>query len=533
MLAWFCESGNRRMQHELVRKWPGRFDRRPAPASMPRHAHATLARPARPAGFRRVGRASGAVRAAFWVRVLVRSLLSLAAAPVLAADDAGVLLSLSGSNTIGQRLAPALAQAWAEQRGFRLVERQTPAFDEQVLVLAKDGVRRSIRIAAHGTGTGLADLTQGRADLWMASRAASDEEIARARSPLGRLDDPRQETVIALDGVAVIVAESHPLRSLRIDHLRAIFDGSIRDWAALGAKPGPIRVLARDDKSGTFDTFKSLVLTGTALTPRAERFESTEALAAAVSADPLAIGFVGLGGVGAARPLALAFPGMAAIAPSALGVATEDYPLARRLLLYSAAGMGAEARGFVEFAVGPAGQAIAARIGFISQQPGLFPLSPPQHAPPDYRQFTEGALRLSINLRFDDGLSYLDSKALRDLDRIAAFLRDRPRGSGRLILLGFSDAHEGNPIQAVHMAENRADYVALELGRRGIGAFRVRGIGQELPVAPNDNATGRARNRRVELWFLPAAGDAAASNPVDDRSLSAARDALPARGQGR
>ncbi|MGD9582729.1 MAG: substrate-binding domain-containing protein [Lysobacterales bacterium] len=435
-------------------------------------------------------------------------LLGLFAQAAGAGEEVRALLSLSGSNTIGQRLAPALAQAWAEQRGYRLVERQTPGFDEQLLIVAKDGVEQRIHIAAHGTGTGLAALAEGQADLWMASRAATGEEIVTTVARLGRLDDPRQENVVALDGVAVIVAAAHPLRSLSIDQLRGVFDGSIRDWAALGLRPGPIRVLARDDKSGTFDTFKSLVLTGTALSSRAERFESTEALAAAVSSDPGAIGFVGLGGVGAARALALAYPGMTAIAPGALSVATEDYPLARRLLLYSGARPSAEARDFIEFAVGPAGQAIAADIGFVSQQPGLYPLPLPAAAPPSYREFTDGALRLSINLRFGDGLSYLDSKALRDLDRIAAFLRGRPRGSGGLILLGFSDAHEGNPIQSVHMAENRADYVALELGRRGIGAYRVRGIGQALPVAPNDNARGRAKNRRVELWLKPAAGSA-------------------------
>ena len=449
------------------------------------------------------------------LRRICCGLCCLFAFPVLAGDaaDASALLTLAGSNTIGQRLAPELARAFARQRGYRIQGEETPAFDEQRLVLAKDGRSQSIYIAAHGTGTGLAALQQGQADLWMASRAASREEIAQSQAALGRLDDPGQENVIALDGVAVIVAQAHPLRSLRMDQVRGIFEGSIGNWSKLGLKPAPIRVLARDDHSGTYDTFKSIVLGGTALSARAERFESTEALALAVAGDPLAIGFVGLGGVGPARALALAYPGMAAIAPSPLAVATEDYPLARRLLLYSAARPSAVARDFLEFALGPQGQKIAAEIGFVSQEPALYEQPLPRNAPADYREFTEGALRISINLRFGDGLSYLDSKALRDLDRIAHFLRRRPRSENALILLGFSDAHEGNPIQSVHMAENRADYVALELARRGIGAERVRGIGQALPVAPNNEERGRAKNRRVELWLRPLTPVAGTSSP--------------------
>lgn len=191
------------------------------------------------------------------------------------------------------------------------------------MIRASDGV--GVELHSHGSSTGFTDLLAGRADLAMSSRPITDEE----RQRLGEV----REIVIALDGLAIIVRPSNALAQIKLRELRRVFAGEINDWSQLGGRPGRIALHARDDRSGTYDTFRSLVLGSAPLSRQAQRYESTEALAAAVARDPNAIGFVGLAGV---RALAVA-DGAQARAPSAREVAVENYALARRLFLYAPA----------------------------------------------------------------------------------------------------------------------------------------------------------------------------------------------------
>ncbi|MDZ4812960.1 MAG: phosphate ABC transporter substrate-binding/OmpA family protein [Pseudomonadota bacterium] len=431
------------------------------------------------------------------------------------AQDAPILLSLHGSNTVGQRLAPALALAWAKSEGWEVTSDESPVANERLILLRRDSESATIAIAAHGTSTGLSALVEGRADLWMASRAVLPEEVRVHARKLGRLDEPSQEHVIALDGLAIIVPPGSRLSALTLEQLRSIFLGSVTNWSKLGLPAGEIRVHARDDKSGTFDTFKSLVLQGGALDKGALRFESTEALAAAVAATPNAIGFVGLAGVGKARAIAVSDRETRPMLPAALSIATEDYVLSRRLLLYSTDAPREEVKRFVEFAQSADGQTMVSKVGFVGQGMSLHATGSAANVPEQYRELTAGALRLSVNLRFGNARSYLDSKAMRDLERIAMFLRPYQRGEQEIILIGFSDRREHNPILAQHMSNDRADYVATELAQRGVQVHRSRGLGQDLAVAGNDSEPGRSKNRRVEIWVRPkgSANPAVARKP--------------------
>ncbi len=94
------------------------------------------------------------------------------------------------------------------------------------------------------------------------------------------------EHVLGLDGIAVIVNVANSVSALQKDQLMQIFSGDVTDWSQMGASHGAIKIYARDDKSGTFDTFKTLVLGGKALAPGAQRFEDSNALSEAVASDP-------------------------------------------------------------------------------------------------------------------------------------------------------------------------------------------------------------------------------------------------------
>lgn len=421
---------------------------------------------------------------------------------------AATRVCLSGSNTVGQRLAPALAKAWAAQQGWRFEGQNTPALDELRLRFDTPKGPLVVDVLAHGTSTGFAALRDGDCDLWMASRAVREEEVQDA-ALIGPLYEAASEHVIALDGLSVIVHPANPLRALTVEQVRALFSGRVRDWSQVGGAPGPVRLHARDDRSGTFDTFKSLVMGDAPLSPAATRYESTEQLAAAVAGDPQAVGFVGLAGVGRAKPLALSERGTVPMAPTTLSVATEDYVLSRRLFLYSAARPRAEVQALIDFALGPSGQQVVADVGFIPQDIRALDQPPPAHD--EYRALVAGARRLSLNFRFGEGAAVLDNKAVEDIERLSRFMAAPRQGGHELLLIGFADRSETTPYLALSLSNDRVDLVAAELRTKGLRVARQRGLGQIAPVASNDTLQGRLRNRRVEVWMRPAtaAGSAA------------------------
>ncbi|CAI8940836.1 hypothetical protein EON09_19695 [Pseudomonas soli] len=411
-------------------------------------------------------------------------------------------LRIQGSNTIGAALGPALVRGLLQAQGASAIERQPGVSANETTLHAVDrnGLPLHIDIAAHGTSTGFAALARGEADLAAASRPISDSELQQLQA-LGNLRGAGSEQVIALDGVAVITHPDNPLAQLTTTQLAQVFSGQLQRWEQLGVPGGAIHLYARDDRSGTFETFNALVLAphNQALAPQARRFESADALAAQVMADRQAIGFSGLGTVHQTKVLAVAEGDAPALLPSRALVASEDYPLSRRLFFYLPAHATPQARALAEFAQSPAGQAIVADQGFVSQQIKPQPVPAQAGMPPRYRALASEAQRLSVNFRFQEGSASLDNKALRDVQRVGDYLRQAGKLQGKVVLVGFGDPKE-TPGRAALLSRLRAMAVRRELARAGVQARDVTGMGDELPVADNDLQQGRLRNRRVEVW---------------------------------
>lgn len=433
--------------------------------------------------------------------------LSPAAPPSAVTGRADATIRLHGSNTVGATLAPALARAFLTREGYDQIDVRDGAVAEERVISgrrAADGARLDIALAAHGTATAFQALAEGRADIGMASRPIRADERA-ATQALGDLAAEGSEYVIALDGVAVIVHPSNPLQRLSIEQIRQLFAGQVSDWSALGAPAGPVHLHARDDKSGTWDTFRALVLDKVPLAATATRHEDSRVLSDAVSADPQAIGFIGLPYVRSAKTLAVADGRAEPLRPSRFTVATEDYALSRRLHFYVARGAQPLARKLADFAVSEAGQQIAQASGFVGQVPdaedsGALALA--GEVPPEYRRLTDGARRLAVNLRFQPGVDRLDNKALRDVGRITRRLEQHRDGRAQhLMLLGFSD-NQGDRCANLTLSVQRAQAVARDLATYGVRPMVVQGYGPAAPVASNDTPAGRERNRRVEVWLL-------------------------------
>ncbi|SFI37726.1 phosphate ABC transporter substrate-binding protein, PhoT family [Pseudomonas guineae] len=420
-----------------------------------------------------------------------------------APSDSSSVLRIQGSNTIGAKLGPALVKGLFEQQGLSAIRIDAGAAENEQKISAKttDGRNMSIDVAAHGSGTGFTALADGSAELAASSRPIKDSE-ATLLLPLGDLKSASAEQIIALDGLAIILHPDNPVSALSTEQLAQVFAGEINDWAQLGAPAGAINLYARDDKSGTYDTFKELVLSanGKALASNAKRFESSEKLSDLVSQDRNGIGFIGLPYIRQAKAVAIAAGDSQPMLPSLTLIATEDYPLSRRLFFYNQPQLNNPwARALVKFAHSPRGQAIVEQSGFIAQTVQAVKITTHAHMPARYQTLAEQAQRLSVNFRFQEGSASLDNKALRDLNRLQAYLREQNKLQGKVVLVGFGDA-KADPARAELLSKLRAMAVRRELSKAGVIFRDIIGLGDELPVATNSADEGRIKNRRVEVW---------------------------------
>lgn len=444
-------------------------------------------------------------------RLLCSVLLCAAALTPAAAQN--VEVRLHGSNTLGSSLAPELLEAYARANGFVGAARVETAPEEYRIEGRDAAGRRFIGLVkAHGTSTGYADLVTGAADIWMASRPAKAAEIEGARA-IGDLAAVEQEHVVALDGLALIVHPDNPLETITASTARAIFTGTISDWSQIGGRRGTIARYGRDDKSGTFDSFKSMILNdGSALAADTRRFESSQALEKAVAADPNGIGFVGFSYVSDAKLLAVNEGGTLPLKPDRMSVATEDYLLARRLFFYVSQSANEQTRHFLDFVHGREGQAVVDRAGFVAQNIFIGDSQPLAGQPDDYYDMVAEASRLSLNLRFRPRSSTLDSRALRDLDRLREFMAAPGNRDMQLRLAAFG-VPEGNSSQVMTLLtiNDRVDHVSQMLAAKGIPIHRSRIIVGGANVAPIDKPETRERNERVELWLVAPKRPAAAT----------------------
>lgn len=438
------------------------------------------------------------------LRVLFLLLLPLhAVAAALPIPDQGPALRIQGSNTIGAALGPALVKGMLEHLGLQAVHSEPGdgANEQRVIAKTRQGKTVMVEVAAHGSSTGFSALKKSNADLAAASRPIKDSELVDLE-PLGDLKSPDAEQVIAIDGLAIILNPQNPLNTLNTEQLAQIFNGEVSQWEEVGGVGGAIHLYARDDQSGTYDTFKELVLNrrGKPLAATAKRFESSEALSDAVSHDPHGIGFIGLPYVRQAKALAIVDGDSQPMLPMTSLIATEDYPLSRRLYFYlPPSNRNPWAKALVDFTQSGKGQAIVAANGFIAQQVQAIAVEPRASMPEGYQTIVRDAQRLSMNFRFEEGSASLDNKARQDLQRVVAYLKSHGKLDKQVTLVGFGDA-KNDPQRAALLSKLWAMAVRRELVKSGVVLRDIRGFGAQMPVAANTADEGRIKNRRVEVW---------------------------------
>ena len=219
----------------------------------------------------------------------------------------------------------------------------------------------NISVRGGGSGVGIAALIDGTCDIAMASRPMKTKELKSAR---GKGINPLA-TVIAKDGIAIIVHPSNPLSEITLAQLKDIYTGKISNWKDVGGKPGKIVVISRDVASGTFEVFKKIVLKGAKTRADALMLASNKAVATTVEKTPGAIGYVGLGYI-SSKVKALAVDG---VEPTKETVVSGKYKLARPLYLYTDGKPTGLAKEFIDFVLSPEGQKIVDKIGFVPVKP--------------------------------------------------------------------------------------------------------------------------------------------------------------------
>jgi phosphate transport system substrate-binding protein len=438
---------------------------------------------------------------------------------------------IHGSNTIGERLMPMLIEAYARNNfGAAPLTKLVKPKEMELTIRSDSETKAIIDFQSHGSGTASKGLVEGKAQIGMASRQLKKEEADAVHDRFGI--DPfaaGNEHVLALDGLAVIVSPDNPVEQLSLEQIGRIFSGVVTNWREVGGSDRPITLYRRDDKSGTFDTFKYLILDplGLKIAPGAQKFESSELLAEAAAKDPGGIGFIALPYVGKGnRALKIGSNCGLTSAPTRFSIKSEEYPLARRLYLYTNGTPSAPiARDILKFALSDDAQATVSEAEFFnlgvefqnaedqrSWARGIVnnptsALGADKAVPASAIRFFDDAMtgmrRASMEFRFRPGSATLDTRALQDVDRLGRYLSSSAVAGRRFYIVGFADSDGGwprNEALARRRAETVADLLTSEHHVR-VQRSNVKSLSYLAPVSCNDSDAGKGKNRRVEVWI--------------------------------
>ena len=204
-----------------------------------------------------------------------------------------------------------------------------------------------------GSGSGIQAVTEGRCDIGLSSRALKDEEKASGLV----------ETVLAYDGIAIVVSPENPVSDLDVDTIAKIYTGEITNWKDVGGDDAEIVLIGREAGSGTRDGFESITGTKDACAYRQE-LTSTGDVINTVSQNPNAIGYASLSAVGESVK-ALTVGGVKA---SEATVKDGSYVVQRPFVLVTKEGteLSPAAQAFFDYAISPEVADIIANAGAVA-----------------------------------------------------------------------------------------------------------------------------------------------------------------------
>lgn len=433
--------------------------------------------------------------------------------------------SIVGTETIGNEVLLALIQGYAASEGVT-VKLELAAEERKLIstLQSPSGGAQSVKLGLDNSASAISQLLNGEATLALTTRQITNEE---AQSFIGAgLGDPRtagRETVVALDALVIATSAANPIKSMTLEDAVGVVSGRVTNWSELGGTDSQIELLLPSETSEAYQGFSDVVMRPLRLRPSstpAATLEKAE-LAQLLSNSPAAIGLTTLSGIGGARAIPLRLGCGLMAQPDQFSVKAEDYPLTRRVYLYSRDPNPAGITGALyNYAASPEGRQQFAALGYIDQSSTALPAEEQgmrflsaimaQASGGDLEMLQKmaseilSAQRLSTTFRFDATGEALDSRGELDIERLAALLRDNPANS-EVVLLGFTDDVGRGEINQL-VAKERADLVRSQLAeligdRIPLDKIKSVGLGSTAPVACNTDVSGRQANRRVEVWI--------------------------------
>lgn len=205
---------------------------------------------------------------------------------------------------------------------------------------------------ATGSGTGIKAVKDGTCDIGLSSRYLKDSERAEGL----------QETILAIDGIAIIVHTDNSVADLAAEQIAAIFKGEITNWSDVGGKDGEIVCVGREESSGTRDGFESITDTEGTCKYRQE-LTSNGAVLTAVAENPNAIGYVSLSSVKDTVKVI----SVGGVAPSEATIKDGSYAVQRPFVLVTKEGVALSetAQAFFDFATSPEAREIISAAGVV------------------------------------------------------------------------------------------------------------------------------------------------------------------------
>ena len=435
-------------------------------------------------------------------------------------------LIMEGSGTVSVGVLPTIIEEYAHSIGATVSASNTNELKQAIgpghyELTAGGSSKPFLRIVVKpgGSNSGFSALAAKSAHVGLSSRPYNNGETEKLLTLSGKKSREEIERVLGLDAIVIIVHPSNRVRSLQLCEIARLFSGDSRTWQGAGGEARRVTPNVLTASSGTYELFRSILRENCHVEISANAVPNTtwEDMIASVARDPGSIGFAGLA-VLSPRVKALGVKGACGIenAASRFAVKTEDYPLTRRLFLYTPYPLQKESQRFLDYLPTADAQAAVGKTQAVDQTIEMA-ANPRRASGPiqdvelqqdaqslgEYDRDLRGAERLSISYRFKSNSTELDTKANEDIVRLAAYFQNNPTHRS-LLIAGFTDA-VGPPEANRRLALGRAEIVRRALenvgARLDVGSVQVNGYGEILPVACNDTEVGREKNRRVELYL--------------------------------
>ncbi|MBV6457106.1 MAG: Phosphate-binding protein PstS [Fimbriimonadaceae bacterium] len=223
----------------------------------------------------------------------------------------------------------------------------------------------NIAVTGGGSSIGINAFINGTTEICASSRPIRKSEVDRARSRGSVVN----EIPVALDGLAIVVHPSNPVKSLTMDQLRRIYIGQITNWKQVGGDDEAMVVFSRDSNSGTYGFFQQNVLRNQNWGKGVRFLPSTseEAREVARTAGGIAYGGVAYFKKGTVKIIPIAAKeGAEPMYPSEANVRSRKYPIWRYLYYYTNGKPKGETAKFINWALSAEGQAIVEQVGYYS-----------------------------------------------------------------------------------------------------------------------------------------------------------------------